>query len=242
MLVTAPEWKTFDPLYALSSFADAWEENEKLIQKAAEEEEKKWGPRWTPKAEEDLPEYQMEIRNARHLHDEILTPTFRYSSVVMLYTIVERELRRTVENLEKERGLQKLKVNDIREASFLGQVAKFIDAFYGVKLVACPQYSALCDLQKIRHCITHCRGEISLSQDKVYLLKLPDRRPGFFAWEGTDIQIEPECIKTFIAETWACFTWLFGELKWPIDDTWKDNKWMKSQGANKAGTSHKGSS
>jgi len=40
---------------------------------------------------------------ARQLHDEIMTPAFRYSCIVMLYTTIERELRRLVQNLEKQR-------------------------------------------------------------------------------------------------------------------------------------------
>ena len=92
-------------------------------------------------------------------------------------------------------------------------------------MAACEEYQALYDLQKIRDCITHCRGEVSLSRDKAYLVSLKDRRAGFFAWEGTDVEIRAECIERFIKETWAFFTWLFGELKRKINDSWKDSKW-----------------
>ena len=219
------EWNTFDTLYALDSFASYCLENEALIQKAADEEEARFGPKWTPKDEEESAEYKMERNTARHLHDEIMTPMFRYSCIVMLYTIIERELRRLVDNLEKERGRQKLRVNDIREASFLGQVGKFMEVFFGPRLAACPEYQALCDLQKIRDCITHCQGDVSLFRDKDYLVSLKDRRAGFFAWEGTDVEIRAECIEQFIRETWAFFDWLFSELNWKIDDSWKGSKW-----------------
>ena len=76
------EWNTFDTLYALDSFGKYWLENEALIQKAADEEEAKFGPKWTPNDEEELAEYHMERSTARHLHDEIMTPIFRYSCIV----------------------------------------------------------------------------------------------------------------------------------------------------------------
>ena len=221
------ELKTYDTFYALDSFAQYWSVNEALIKKAADEEEERSGPKWEPKDEGELGEYFMERDMARELHDKILTPMLRYSCIVMLYTTIERELRRLVENLEDERGPQKLKLNDIRESSFLTQVAKFVEVFFGPRFATCPQFQALCDLQKIRDCIIHCRGEVALSRDKTYLVNLKDRRHGFFAWEGTDIEIESECIEGFISETWNFFTWLFGELKWKVDDSWQKHKWSQ---------------
>jgi hypothetical protein len=214
------DWKTFDTMYALDSFGQYWLENEALIKKAGDAEEDNSGPKWSPKDEDELGEYHMEIRDARRLHDEIMAPMFRYSCIVMLHVIIERELRRLLENLEKERGPQKLKVNEIRGASFLAQVCKFIEVFFGLQLPVCPQYHAICDLQKIRDCIIHCRGEVSLSRDKAYLLSLKVSRPGFYAWEGTDIEIRPDCVEQFIKETWLFFTWTFNELKWKTAN-WK---------------------
>jgi hypothetical protein len=220
------EWKTFDTFYALSSVADYWSESENLIQKAADEAEAQDGPKWTPTDQDEAGEFHEERRIARYLHEEIVTPMFRYSCIVMLATTIERELRRLVKNLEREHGTQKLKVNDIR-GDFLGQVAKFVDVFFGLRLAEGAGYQSLRDLQKIRNCIVHCRGEVNLSgdKDKEYLLKLNDRRPGFYASEGIDIQIEKQCIETFIKEAWDFFAWLFGELKWKIDDSWHEKKW-----------------
>ncbi len=228
------EWKTFDTFYALDSFAKYWAVNEALVKKAADEEEERSGPKWKPKDEDELGEYYMERDMARELHDKIITPMLRYSCIVMLYTTIERELRRLVENLEKTHGSQKLKVSDIRESSFLTQVGKFIEAFFGLRLADCAQFQALCDLQKIRDCVTHCRGEVALSRDKAYLASLKDRRTGFFAFEGTDIDIEEACVEQFIKESWGFFTWLFGALQWKIDDSWMDKKWAQTSSGTKA--------
>jgi hypothetical protein len=228
------ESKTFDTFYALDSFVQYWAENEKLIENAADEEVERSGPKWEPKDEDQLGEYFMERDMARYLHDKILIPMLRYSCIVMLYTTAERELRRLIENLQEQHGPQKLKVSDIRESAFLTQAAKFIEVFFSLRLAACPQFQALCDLQKIRDCIVHCRGEVALSRDKSYLVSLNDRRPGFFAWEGTDIKIEAECVEQFMRESWHFFVWVFGELKWKIDETWMKKKWVQSSPSGKS--------
>jgi hypothetical protein len=227
MILRGPERNTFETLYALDSFGSYWVENERLIQLAADSAANSHMPTWTPQTEEEIGEFRMELQVARHLHDEIMTPMFRYSCIVTLYTIAERELRRLVENLETERGQQKLKVKDIRASSFLAQTAKFSEVFFGLLLASCPQYQALCDLQKIRDCIVHCRGEVDLvnERDRDYLLRLKDRRAGFFAWERTDIDVEARCIEQFVKETWAFFIWVFAKLNWKIDDSWKNSKW-----------------
>ena len=146
MIIKMPEFKTFDTLSALNSFAEYWSENERIIQAAADQEEQRSGPQWIPRNEEEYGEHQCEREIARHLHDVIMTPMFRYSSVVMLYTILERELHRLVENLEKERGPQKLKIKDIRESSFLAQVAKFTErsSTWPFRSVHSIRLSAIC--------------------------------------------------------------------------------------------------
>ncbi len=222
------EWKTFDTLYALESFADYWAENEKLIKIAADEQEKKHAPTWTPTDDDERGEYDMEVRNIRHLHDEIMIPMFRQSCIVMLFSMVERELQRLVDNLNKEHGKQKLGPKDLR-GSFLQQTNKFTEAFYSLSLTKCPEYNAVCDLQKIRDCIVHCRGEVSLvsESDRKYLLALKKTRPGFLALEHTELDIEAECIEQFIREVWRFFVWIFNELKWKLNDLWEQKKWAQ---------------
>src|SRR5689334_15024216 len=134
MIIKLSAPNTSDTFYALASFADYWLATEKLIQTDADQEEQRSGPKWFPQNEGEYGEHQWERQEARRLHDQIMTPIFRYSSVVMLYTIVEREIRRLVANLEQERGQQKLKIKDIRESSFLAQVTKFAAAFFDLVL------------------------------------------------------------------------------------------------------------
>ena len=218
------EWKTFDTFYALNSFGDFWKENERLILSAANAEEARSGPKWKPQTREDYPEFDMELRAARHLHDEIVLPTFRYSCLVMLFTIVERELLRLVRNLESGRRTQSPKFES-KKGSSLKPIAHFCKDQFSLRLQDYLEYGTLWDLQKIRDCIVHCHGEVSLSRDHEYLIALKNRRPGFSAFEGTVIEIEHSCIEQFLKEVWRFFVWVFLQLKWDIDDSWQQKKW-----------------
>jgi uncharacterized protein with PIN domain len=217
------EPKTNSTMYALHSVTQHWVENEALIEQAAKEEVEQNGPKWKPKDDEEIGEFLAEKDQARIMHDDIMIPIHRYSCIVMLYTTVERELKRLVENLEKERGPQKLKLKDISGAS-LDRAAKFVEVFYGLRLGDCPQYAALHDLQKIRDCIIHCLGEVRLSNDKDYLVKLETKRHGFFAHPQSDIKIQSECIEQFLREIWSFFTWIFSKLNWKLDSFYQGNR------------------
>ena len=91
---------------ALHSLAEYWVENEVIIERAAVEEVEKNRRTWTPdyNDEDSIGEFRAEQDTAREMHDKTLTPMHRHSCIVMLYSNVERELLRWIENLEKERG------------------------------------------------------------------------------------------------------------------------------------------
>jgi hypothetical protein len=214
--------KTDPTLYALNAVIENWVETEVLIERDAKAEIDKNLPKWTPENEEEYGEFCAERDQARMLHDQIMIPMHRYSCVVMLFTTIERELQRLIENLEKEHGHQKLKLKDI-SGGFLDKATKYLEAFYGLRLADCPQYTAVHDLQKIRDCIIHCLGDVGLSQDKNYLVRLTKIRKGFWAYPNNDIKIEPECIQKFLVEIWEFFVWVFQKLKWKIASYYQKN-------------------
>lgn len=213
------EPKTFDTLYALDSFRKYCEENERLIKAASEEAEQSDGPDWHPKTEEELGEYNEMRRIARHLHDEIVTPVFRYSCVLMLYTVVERELRRLCGNLETEKGPSKLNYKDLK-GGILEQVPKWCRVCFGLEIASMREFAAIRDLQKIRDCIVHCNGEVDASRDKKEILVMKDRYPGFFAWERIEIEITPEFVAHVYGQVWTFFLSAFAALKWDVDPEW----------------------
>lgn len=229
MLLTLTH-ETYETFYALDSFRHYWLETEGLIEKAANAEVLANWPKWSPKNEEEEAEFHHECREARMLHDEVMTPLFRNSCLVLLYSIVERELRRLLDTLEQKKGPPKLKLKELK-GQFLEQARKYAEAFYDLSISQCANFTAVTDLQKIRDCIVHCRGELSLvnPNDREYFLtKLHKVRPGFFAWDvSLSIEIESICVATFLKEVWWFFESVFSSLGWKIDESWQRTTWPK---------------
>jgi len=218
--------KTYATMSALHTLAQYWVENEIIIERAAVKEVGLNGPQWNPDPndEDSLSEFFAERGLARDLHDNTLIPMHRYSSIVMLYSTVERELLRLVENLELEHGPQKLKWKDIRANSKVEQISRFCEVFFKVRLADCSNYEAVTELQKIRDCIVHCLGHVSLSSDKDFLVTLHKKRRGLYVSSLTEIDIEDECIKQFLQEIWSFFVSVFKILNWEIATHWHGDK------------------
>jgi hypothetical protein len=229
LLLEEPEWKTVETFFALDTFRVYWLENERLIKAAAERAEQRNWPQWTPKTREQYAEFNMERGIARHLHDEIVTPPFRYSCLVMLFAIAERELLRLARNLDKEHQ-QKHAGFSSTMGSVMKPVAKHCAKLTGVDFSKCKEFDALRDLQIIRDCIVHCRGEVDLfnPEKRPKLIRLTSQRSGFFACAGTEIEVNPPVVDQFTKETWRFFIWLFQQLKWKIDDSWKQSNWAEA--------------
>jgi hypothetical protein len=221
--------KTYSTMSALHTLAQHWVENEVIIERAANEEAEINGPKWEPdyNDRDSVGEFHSERDMARYMHDTILIPMHRYSCIVMLFTTVERELIRLVENLEKGRWKKMSEEKGMKNKPCMAKAEKFVQDFCGVKLSDYPQYEALIDLQKIRDCIIHCQGEVALSRDKEVLAKLwlgGKRRRGFAAHPNHNIYIYPECIEQFLIESWSFFVWVFEKLNWRIAAHWQGDK------------------
>ncbi len=231
--------KTYTTFGALHTLAQHWVENEVIIERAANEEAEANGPKWTPdwNDRDSVGEWHSERDVARHMHDHTMFPMHRYSCIVMLFSTVERELIRLIENLEKGKWkkIRDEKAAKNKAANPMTEARNFILASRGVKFADCPVYFALTDLQKIRDCIIHCKGEVALSRDKEHLVEFwlgeknkTKKRRGFAAHWDNEIYIYPECIKQFLMEVWAFFVWVFEKLNWGIAAHWQGDKLEKS--------------
>jgi hypothetical protein len=223
------EPKTLWTMTALNSVIQHWVEAEVLIKRAAIEQVILYGPKWSPDVndENSVGEHLAEMSLAREFQDRTMIPLHRFSCIVMLCATVERELKRLIENLEKEHGEQKLKFSDLRNTSYLERANIYLKAFFGLRLSDCPQYPAMADLQKIRTCVVHYQGEAGLmgDNDKKYLIDLTTKRKGFTAYEypNVGIDIEAECIQQFATECSEFFVWIFKTLNWNIDTHYQGN-------------------
>jgi hypothetical protein len=210
--------RTYDTFMAIAAFKSFWKETERLISDAVRAEETLQGPKWTPETDEEISEYLAERGLARHLHDEIVTPTFRYSATVTLFATFEREIKRFADNLTKERAA-KIGYKDLK-GGILEQVGKYTEAFYGFSIFDLPGYQGICLLQKVRDCIVHCYGEPSLSRDKKYLLSLAHKSKGLAVYDGIPIDISPLFIEQSLIEITNLFANMFLKAGWKIDNKW----------------------
>lgn len=212
------EWRTYETFSALAAFESFWKETERLVSGAAQIEELLNGPKWTASTEEERAEHSEERRIVRYLHDEVIMPTFRYSSVVALFATFEREIRRFADNLAKE-GKAKISYKDLK-GGLLDQISKYAEAFCGFSTSNLAGYSQICDLQKIRDCVVHCHGELALFRDKAYLLKLGSSARGLEIYEGASIGIAPLFIESSIGAVQDFFHALFSKVGWRVNERW----------------------
>lgn len=217
--------KTAKTLCAIDAVRVYWQRQADLIQTAEHAEERDRLQRLSASGPAEQEEYTLERYLALELQETVVNPMLRYSCIVMLYTTAERELRRLVENIAAERQIPTLENSNTRPKPFLKQIYLYVDRHLRLNLSDCPHYHSICDLQKIRDCIIHCRGEAALSRDKDHLLRLSTQLPGFFAISEIDIRIEEPCIEQFGRDTWAFFTWIFQRLNWTIDEHWQRSIW-----------------
>ncbi len=219
-----PTWETFNTLCAFDSFRAAWLENERLIEEAAQREAEQYGPKWKPGTEDEVAEYLAEQRIARHLYDEIMAPFLRGSCVVILQGMVERELRRMIENLENQRGKPPLELKEVRASSVLEQTTKYLELFFSVRLEDCPQLAALGDLQRTRDRIVRCRAERSrdVRWDREERIRVKHGQPGLLAAMAAELEVEPACLERFVTDVREFFVWVFRKLNWKIDGSWQD--------------------
>jgi hypothetical protein len=212
------DWRTYETFSAISAFRSYSAETERLVADAADIEEILYGPKWRPSTEDEITELLAEKDVVRHLHDKIITPTFRYSAVVSLFAVLERELRRFGDNLMHERK-GKLSYKDLR-GSLLEQITKYAEAYCSFSPASAPTYSQICDLQKVRDCVVHCYGDPSLSRDKAYLLRLSSPSVGIEAYDGLPLEISPVFIERSVAAIWQFFFELFAKVGWKVNKQW----------------------
>lgn len=212
------DWRTEWTFSALKAFGEFWQETERLVATAADEAEKLNGPNWSPKDEEEYAEYSSIVRAVRHQHDEVITPTFRYSVIVTLFAIFERELRRMADSVAKETGAA-ISYKGLK-GSVVPCVANFVKANKGISLQTLPGYSTIMDLQKVRDCIVHCYGDIALSRDRDVLSRLSTPAKGLDAYPGTEMEIAPAFIEGVLEAHMKFFTALFQKLGWKIKAAW----------------------
>lgn len=213
------DWRTYDTFAAIDSLSSFYRESERMIDEAAKAAVIEQGPKWRPESEDEITEFLHEQRMATHLYEEVVRPTLRYATVTSVFAVFERELKRFMDNLTRENPVP-LSYRELR-GGLLDQVGRHLETFRSINIVTLPGYPAICDLQKVRDCIVHCYGEVGLSRDKAYLIKMDVGRTGVEAIEGAPLEIQPQFIDASVAALRSFFSALFAAVGWKINAPWR---------------------
>jgi hypothetical protein len=212
------DWRTYRTFSALSSFERFTRDTEKLVANDAARLEQQEGPTWTAETEAEIAERFGEIRAIRCVHDEVITPTFRYAAVITLFALMERELRRVGDTLAAETKVP-LSFRNISGGHY-AHVRKYVLEHAGVDFAVLPGCSQIHDLQKVRDCLVHCYGDAGLSRDREYLVKLSGLHIGIEVDPGCEMMISPAFFERSIEAIRQFFHALFGRLNWKINQRW----------------------
>lgn len=120
-------WKTYDTLSALAAFESFWQETERLVADAADVSEK--NETFELGSGDPATDFFERRRIGRHLHDEVVTPTFRYATVITLFAVIERELKRFADTLAKEES-HPLGYRDLKGGLF-EQLSRYTEVYRG---------------------------------------------------------------------------------------------------------------
>ncbi|MCX6955521.1 MAG: hypothetical protein NTV51_25520 [Verrucomicrobia bacterium] len=211
-------WKTYDTLSALDAFESFWKETERLVASAADVSEK--NETFELGSGDPATDYRERRRIGRHLHDEIVTPTFRYAAVITLFAVVERELKRFAETLAKEEK-HTLGYRDLK-GGLLEQLSRYTEVYRGFRLNDLKGYIGVRDLQKVRNCLVHAYGDPAMmsSHDKAHLLKMNSDAAGIEAFDGMPLGIGQPFIAASLVAAKMLFLDLFAKVGWTVNDRW----------------------
>lgn len=217
-------WKTYNTFSAFDAFTRFWSEIERLVLVAAESAEKNDADQYQLSSGDEAADYFHARRMARHLHDEVVTPSFRYSAVITLFATIERELKRFADNLAKERQ-HEIGFRDLR-GGLLQQISRYLEAYHGFALSTLSGYNEIRRLQRVRNCLVHALGEPSLVPEGERKALLAIHRPeeGIEIHEGMPIEIHPRFVELSLKAGRCLFYELFARVDWSVNDRWKRTK------------------
>ena len=122
---------------------------------------------------DDQSSYILWRENEYQLFESTFAKSFRYSFIVLVWLVIEDELKRVCIEIQQRKGLvpRPWKSNGVFD-----QCKSILKEAAGVSCEKIVHWSNICDLQKIRKCIVHTSGFVEASKDKEYLTKLVKRK------------------------------------------------------------------
>ena len=101
--------------------------------------------------------------NFKTLSERYFAENFRYSFIVLVWLVIEDELKRVCLEIRRRKGLELRKLDRNR---VFEQCKKILKEDVGIAIANITYWSNICDLRKIRNCIVHTAGFIDRLGDK----------------------------------------------------------------------------
>jgi hypothetical protein len=192
------DWRTYETFYELKKFNNYWSETEKLLANSFSDELRSAG--------DDGPEIQL-----AGTREQVMQRLFRYSTVTLLFSIVENRLADFANTMGREKVVQNLTYRDLAGMSVVEKVKQFANKVCGFDMTKAAEYGVVCsDLRKIRNAIVHRYGEAKLNE-----LELGSTYPGIDSMTNV-LEIEAEFIEFMAVKVDAFFTSLYNLAGWKV--------------------------
>jgi hypothetical protein len=171
--------------------------------------EKKSLEGWAEIEDVDSDEFDAALDEYKWTYDYFFPLSLRYSFVVLLFLVLENQLRMLCDEIMKRRSL------NLQAADFSGNALKrsriYLEKVVGIENI---DWEKLEDLSKVRNCIVHTLGKVDLSRDKERLHQLAEQGVGISisAGESPDegvILITPEYCTQSVANVRKFFDNVF---------------------------------
>ncbi len=116
----------------------------------------------------------LEVDDLRWAYDYYFPRSLRYSFVVLLFLVVEKQLTEFCKTMHVRHNLP-IKVNDLK-GDFIERAKTYIHKLAGISPVT--GWAKIEDLSVVRNCIVHTMGDVESSRDKVRIINMVSAQVG----------------------------------------------------------------
>jgi len=143
----------------------------------------------------------------------------RYSFIILLYMILETQLRATCDSLKKEKDIE-LGLSDITGNDEIDRARKYIERVAGIKGLDTAKWSEPRTLQKVRNCLVHANGEIKQFKrdgDRKHIEQYAGQRKGLTIDSWGFLSPAPAYCRNALSAVRELFRSIFEACGWEPD-------------------------
>jgi hypothetical protein len=144
---------------------------------------------------------QQELDGCDRRHRLIFRQTLRFSMIMSTFTLVESNLSRVAREIARRKHLP-LDMEDLQAKDLVRTFQKFWTKVAGLSWWTDPRWDSLKDLEELRNCIAHRRGELRANEKRIH--QLIGRGTGVSVRAANDSLADPEDVGIIVVEEDFC--------------------------------------